>query len=581
MADDPDAPQPDFSLISVEDEDEGIASGRKAVLTVLVLFVLVASLVAVIVVAPGEEEPAEVALQPGERQDRSIIAIRAQGDVVALAVDSLVARPIWSPPGDAPGSKANTTVSASVDDDAVYFTVTTDEPGSEPTIWRQADDDARAVAAGTLPAAGPEGVLAYVDPSGSLAIRHADGSTSNLPSESPIMGPTLRWSAGGDALIFNRSGESGGVELVVTSDALAGSPAPVVVLSTSQDTGVVADFLDDDRLVVAGRDASTEVSIVPIEASHAFTDSTAVDQQPPRAVFRIDPEQADRITDLAVDPISSRVLLVTERDGDGGLPASTLWVWSEDDGPRVVGSGYVAATWGAVGDREPETSATTTVMPPSDTSVVADCSASAFRDDRLDAQEGLPDAVQETRLGLFEAATTCDWERLLELRMPDPGWYLDAGYDIGAPQYELNLRSNRSQLDKLREEEAAGRRPLARLVEALHGSYLCRDKFCVWLAGPTTPGPERDDAAYYETRPLEVGVGTHGSWNLFWPLSQGTLPSNIFDCVADWAALERYFDCGYVGPPPQENGQWPADWPKIYWGGSWEDPPSPTGTASR
>lgn len=566
-----DSPNDGVTLVDLRtSEGQRRASPRNAVVAALVAFVLAVFALAVLLVGPGQEELADLD-QPGPRGP-SIVAIGSDGDLWELSSDSFdVVRTIWSPPAGQPTSSADRTVSASPDGEAVYFTVTQEGPGAGAAIWRSSPvgGEPGAVAEGTMPAAGSAGRLAYADPQGRIVVRQADGTTS-APTPWRTAGPIVRWSPDERALLFNRSTAAVGSELVVASPE-TGSATPVLQSTAPAPGGVVADFLDDSHVVVAGAGAPTLVETFALGTGTETVESTVPAVDAPRPLFRLDPESADRIVDLAVERDTAQVLVVSELVGGGGSTRTTLWSWSADAGLRRIGDGYRAATWGRPGPAS-ESPSTTVTRPPDTTIPAGGCSAARYEGAPIEPQEGLPEAIQRTRLELVAAATSCDWQRLLELRMPDPGWYLDSGYRIGAPQYELNLEHNREDLERLRSEEDAGRQPLARLVEALRGSYFCKDAICLWLVGPSVPGGSTADSQYYESRSIEVGVGTHGSWNLFWPLDDGTLPSNIFDCVPDWTALDRSFDCGFVGPPPTQNGRWPDDWPKLFWGGRWDEP---------
>jgi hypothetical protein len=181
-----------------------------------------------------------------------------------------------------------------------------------------------------------------------------------------------------------------------------------------------------------------------------------------------------------------------------------------------------------IAEQRPTSTTTPTTIPPSTTSSTttspsARCSASNSPEPR--PQQGLPDAVADTRRAIAGAARACDYERLADL----------AG--AGSREFSFTFGAAEDPAEFWRQGEAANRQPLRFMVELLTTPYradLDEPPVYMWPSAFGFPSweevPEADRQAL---RPLyseedfrgfegfgsyigyRIGISSDGEWLFF------------------------------------------------------------------
>lgn len=135
------------------------------------------------------------------------------------------------------------------------------------------------------------------------------------------------------------------------------------------------------------------------------------------------------------------------------------------------------------------------------------------------SQEGLPEAVAETRQEIVAAASRCDYDRLAELTPPEFTYSFGDGADPAA---------------YWREQEELGNQPLRFLAEMLERPYATRDGRYLWPSAfvyddwadvpeedreALRPLYDQDDFADFERfgayLGYRVGIDEDGTWRFF------------------------------------------------------------------
>lgn len=188
-------------------------------------------------------------------------------------------------------------------------------------------------------------------------------------------------------------------------------------------------------------------------------------------------------------------------------------------------------------------------------------------------QDGLPSAAQETRRRLAEALTRCDYNALLDLRVPDSDAWWD---DAGLPEAQRGDRNTwlasryqaATEVAALRTAELEGKPALAPIADALTHSYYCKTErptdawavgdpaVCFWLSGTNSTGAPGALTT--------LTISSHGSWAGTSTWGPTETPS-IF--VEGGPGPEMpgplVLRNGWVGPPPTRMAPWPNDWPRL------------------